>query len=164
MTSVIFAHGRGPVPWLIMKLTKSKVSHAAVGFDLWGFPMVVHASIGGIRVLPRSKFSKKHVLIAEYAVKTDITKGLQHTASLIDRNYDYKGLFGFLFVIMAAWFKRKIKNPLASPTALFCSEFVLHLDKDDEIPEWNDFEYETTTPGQLMSSCSGPSFTSISIK
>jgi len=41
-------------------------------------------------------------------------------------------------------FKRKIRNPIASSQAMWCSEFALRINANEEIFEWNGLDPEVT--------------------
>jgi hypothetical protein len=152
--------------WGIKKFTKSKVSHCLIGTEICGIPMFLHCTGGGVKVSRRDNYLKTDDLIYEYEFVPDMQEGLAHAWSHIDDNYDYAGIFGFAWVIIAwQWLKRKVRNPVASPNSMWCSEFVLHLnthgDHAGAIPEWNDLKPEYTHCQHLLDKIKetgGPSF------
>jgi len=149
--------------WLIKKFTKSESSHTAIGVDLHGIPVLIHSTMGGVQVTPRDKFLKTDYIVEEYKFIPDMSSGLKHAVSHLGENYDYVGIIGYAMLIVAwRWFKKKIKNPLASPKSLVCSEFVLHIDHAKQIKEWSDLDPERTTPQTLIEQCrSGSNFMKI---
>jgi hypothetical protein len=80
-------------------------------------------------------------LVAEYAVlgRIDLGRGIR----LLGEMYGYASLVGYIPVMVARWFGKKITNPLHSPHALVCSELVASmgieglelLDPTDVTPE-----------------------------
>ena len=151
----VFSTTDWPLSRAIRYLDKSQVSHCSVHFCVFGLPLVLQASIGGVKFCTEATFLKDHRIVKKLRFKVDVTKGIQSAMTLLNSRYDYVGLLGYLPVMIGRWFGRKVKNWLASPNALVCSEFLLHVDAFDEVPEWNDLEWETTTPQQLMESCGG---------
>lgn len=140
--------------WLIKKFTKGKSSHVALGAELYGVPVLIHSTMGGVQVTPREKYFKSDVVVEEYAFIPDMTHGLQHAVTHLNQHYDYVGLLGYAMLLVAwRWFKKKIKNPLAAPKAMVCSEFVCHIDHEGQIAEWADLDPERTTPQDLIERC-----------
>lgn len=143
------------VSWVIKKFTKSEASHAAIGAELYGVPVLLESGMGGVKVTPRDKyFSEGDKLVEEYQFVPDVSTGIKGSVELLGEGYDYVGLIGYGILILAyRWFKKKIKNPLASPKALVCSEFVVRIDDNKMIEEWNDLDPERTTPQDLIEIC-----------
>lgn len=148
--------------WLIRRATKSKVSHVSIGSDIHGVDVALEAGVSGVTPMIRSKFEATNIIVEQYWIKDGIVseEALKHAVEEIGEGFDYAGLLGFgLVILVARWFRKKIKNPWASPKTVWCSEFVLHLNRDKTIPEWNDFEPESVTPEDLRAACeSGSSF------
>jgi hypothetical protein len=98
---------------------------------------------------------QSHFVVAEYGfVSTSASTRLARAAAHLGDRYDYVGLFGYIPVMIARWLGRKIKNPLAEPGAMVCSEFVLSLDQDgDLVPEWDGISTTGTTPSDLLKIC-----------
>ena len=116
--------------------------------------MIVHTTVGGVQVDFRRKWEKSNKIVGEFRPKVDVSPGVQHTLSLLGEKYDYVGLLGYLLVVFWwRWFGRKIKNPMASPTGLVCSELLVHLAHDGDIPEWSEMDPERTTPQDLLAAC-----------
>lgn len=161
--TVIFSTPRwraNPFASLIRWLTRSRVSHASIGLVLADVPVVVQATIGGVKVTTRTKFEKQSKIVAEFRVLQDVQGGVQHAVHLIGEHYDYIGLLGYAVVLLTwRWFKKRLKNPLASPTALVCSEFVLRVNQDGKITEWVGLDPEATTAQDILLRCrTGTSF------
>jgi hypothetical protein len=169
--TILFSTGRrfsvatSWLSWLIKRFTRSRVSHTAIGTDMHGVPVILHATQGGVQVTLRSRFERGNVVLEEYRIKPAVQdaledQSLRHAVEHVGERYDYAALVGYAALILAwRWFRKKIKNPLASPRALVCSEFCLHLNHAQAIPEWNGLDPERTTAEDLRIQCArGVSF------
>lgn len=150
------------VSWAIKLFTKSRVSHCLIGVEVHGIRMFLHCTSGGVKLTPRLKFEKHNDVLYEYEFIPDMGASLKHTYEHLDEAYDYGGLFGFAWVLLA-WriFRRKIRNPLSSARAMWCSEFMLHLNHDNLIQEWRGLDPELTHCQHLLDrikETGGPSF------
>lgn len=168
MITVCFAtaKGRSPLSWLIRRLTNSRVSHATLSTHIRGVPVILHCTVGGVQLTLRNRFEAHSKIVEEFAFNIDVADGLSAAIKELGDRYDYMGILGFAWVLFAArWLHRKIKNPLASPTAMVCTEFVLSIDRDDRIPEWRELDAERTTAEDLLECCQrGSSFRRLSGK
>jgi len=156
MITIIFTRPKkwSLLSWLIKKFTKSQASHMMIGLEMYGVPVVIHSTMGGVQITPRKKQMVNNEILEEYKFIPDVTNGLKHSFDHLGERYDYVGLLGYaIILIMWRWFRRKMKNPLASPTALVCSEFVLHVNHDGQIKEWEGLDPERTTPQDLIEIC-----------
>ena len=138
---------------IIRWFTRSRCSHVMLGCEVMGIPMLLHCTDGGVQFTPRKQWFAENRLVAEYTFKPDISEGVKTATDLLGLRYDYMSLVGFVWVLFWRWLKYKVKNPLASARAMVCSEFILHVDHKDKIPEWNELEYETTTAEDLLVLC-----------
>lgn len=156
-TTICFTTSRSwsPVSWLIRKFTGSRVSHVALCVDIYGIPVMLHATMGGVQLTLRNRFEADNHIVEEFRFKPDMTIGVYHTiAQHLGDRFDYVGLLGHAYVsVVWKWLKRKRRNPLASPSALVCSEFVLHVDPTKQIEEWKWLDPERTTPQDLLDCC-----------
>jgi hypothetical protein len=135
------------------------VSHCAIGLEIDGVPSFLHAAVGGVHITSLADMEKNHKIVYVYEILPDISDEVPNALKLIGEDYDYVGLFGFIPVLIARWFKFKLQNPLASKSAVICSEFVIHLDPEGKIPEWVGLNPTDVTPEDLHQVCeSGPSF------
>jgi len=162
-TTICFTtpHTWSPLPWLIRKLTRSPVSHVALCVEVYGIKTMLHCTVGGVQLSLRDRFEASSKIVEEYAFKPDMTAGVAHAIEQhLGDHYDYVGLLGYAYLLLAwRWLHKKIKNPLASPTALVCSEFVLHVDHGGVLAEWQGLDPERTTAQDLLERCrSGPNF------
>lgn len=130
LTSIIFTTTRGPISWVIRYVSKSPVSHCAVGFDIDGVSLVLEADIGGVHLSIREKFLKANpILVAEYACPegTRVAPALK----VLGKEYDYAGLVGFGIVTpIRKWLGKRVHNPFNQTRAVICSELVRALNLD----------------------------------
>lgn len=159
----VYSTTEWPLSKAIRVLTKSPVSHCSIWLTVYGVPLVLQASIGGVKFACREEWLKHNKVVKVRRFRLDVTRGLQSAIGLLNARYDYVALLGYPLVMLARWFGRKIKNPLASASAQVCSEFLLHVDAFDEVPEWNAFEWDTTTPLELMNA-PGDSFEDVPLE
>lgn len=150
---ILFTRGSNPLSRLIMWLTRSEVSHTAIaGLMMEGHEMVIHATVGGVRPMLRTHFEASHEIVAEYEILPDVC--VKAALEKLCERYDYVGLFGYIPVMIARKLRLLVRNPLASPGAVVCSELILSLDPEREIfPEWRDYPADATTPEDLLSDC-----------
>jgi len=151
--TIIFSTSTSILSRLIRRFTRSQTSHTAIGTEMHGVPVVIEATVGGVRIFPRARWQRGRPIVAEARCLLDLERGLAHAIEHVGDRYDYKGLVGNLFVLIARWLGKKIKNPLASPKAVICSELVLHLDHEGHVPEWKGLDPEATTPEDLLRLC-----------
>ena len=140
-----------PLAALIRLMTKSKVSHTWLLYmdKTFGIQMVLEATVEGVRISPYDKFNKKNQIIAIIDPRYSIEKGLISIKERLGDKYNFMGLFGMFFVIVGRWFKRKVKNPLHDPNALYCSELVTEVLQNSDYPGSEQLGIETTSPKQL---------------
>lgn len=147
---------------IIRFFTRSKTSHVMIGLQLFGVEMLLHCTGGGVQFTPRRKWMRDNYMVGEFTCTVDLTYGLSHAVRHLGEKYDYLSLIGFLPILFFRWLKIKVKNPLASPKAMVCSEFVLHVDPEGKVPEWSGMDPETTTAQDLLELCEeGKSFEAI---
>jgi hypothetical protein len=154
MTTLIFTTSSSLLSRVIRWFTRSACSHVAIGTELAGMPVLVHATAGGVQVTARSEWLASNQLVAEYAFRRPSDASLRHALKHLGEKYDYLALIGFA-VAIAAWRLLKVwmRNPFASPRAMVCSEFVLHLDHAGRIPEWRGLDPERTHAQDLLTHC-----------
>jgi hypothetical protein len=123
MATIVFMTSEHWLSRVIRSATRSAVSHVGIGLELVGVPVILHASIGGVMVELRSKLMPGVKLVAECSMPVSGME-IERAVRSIGQRYDYVGLVGFIPVMLARWFGKRVKNPLASPSALVCSELV----------------------------------------
>jgi hypothetical protein len=165
-TSLVFTTSSGYLSRAIRAMTRSTVSHVAIGTEIFGEPVLIHSALDGetgrtgVQITPRARWLRDNTTIAEYEIVPDVTSSMASMVRLLCERYDKLGLLGYVIVIVARWLGKKIMNPLSSSTRFVCSRYVLKLDPTGElIPEWKGLDAEQTTPQDLLQLCrSGKSF------
>jgi len=132
---------------------KGRSSHALVCLEMLSLSLIVEATFpGGCRVLTRKRRFKGSAPLAEYKLLLPVQGDVNEALSLVGDDYDIPGLLGYIPVMIARWFKRKIKNPWASASKLVCSEFVQRFIQalvKVNIPEWKGLDPSTVLPDDL---------------
>lgn len=152
--TVVFSTSKHLFSKVIRFVTRSKVSHASISVHLYGVPVIIESTVGGVKIYPRDKFEKENTLVYEYEVIPDVHDALQQAIEDVGEHYDYVGILGYIPVMIGRWFKKKVKNILASPTKMVCAEFVVKIDKDNKMfpKEITDAATEVT-PEDLVEAC-----------
>lgn len=149
---------------IIMWITKSPASHSAIGFEKDGKQYFLHAAWGGVQISKREDVLASHTLAAEFEVLADLNDEVMLAEKRVGEPYDTVGLFGYLPVLIAKNLGIGIHNPLASKSAVVCSEFIVEVDVNKEIPEFQGLDPANITPRDLFDICSsGTSFRKIDI-
>lgn len=144
---------------IIRWVTKSKTSHSAIGFEIYGEQFFLHATWGGVQITPRKKVLSNHTIVAEYQVLPDIEAEVHTALARVGESYNTLGLFGYIPVLIARWFGVTLHNPFAKKGAEVCSEFIIEVDVNNEIPEFVGKDPSEITPQDLENICSsGKSF------
>lgn len=143
---------------IIMWVTKGP-SHSAIGFEKDGKQYFLHAAWGGVQITPREAVLSNHTIIAEFEILADLDDEVVLAEKKIGEPYDTIGLFGYLAVLIAKNLGFGIHNPLASKSAVVCSEFIVELDVNHEIVEFQGLDPADVSPRDLLDICSnGKSF------
>lgn len=128
--------------------TNSEFSHTFLSYDhdLYKTSIVVEASLRGIIEMAFTKFiaSADTVLMLSPPEGTKLEKGMPAIASTLGDGYDGLSLFGRVFVIVAKWFGKKIRNPLGNVKRDCCVESVIRcLVEAEALPPIIDAEVES---------------------
>jgi hypothetical protein len=111
---------------VIRWFTHSKISHAWLYIKNDDGSEVLLEAVGvGVRETPWAWFPSagtKLVALVNPVVPLDV--GVTQAKQWVGEKYDRLGLVGMALVIMARWFKAKLKNPLRNSRELWCSELV----------------------------------------
>ena len=151
--TIVFSTSGGVLSWLIRKFQRSDISHCAIGTQMHGVAVVIEDTAGGVRIYPRARWEQGKKVVREYAFVPDMESGLHAAIQRVGDKYDYIGLVGMLWVMLGRWLRKKWRNPLARADSAWCSEFVVRMDPDHKIPEWDGLDPETTTPKDLDQLC-----------
>jgi len=153
MVTLVFSTDSSFVARAIRFFTRSRCSHVMIGLELEGIPVLLHSTAGGVQVTPRRLWFKSNRMVDEYRIRPEVD--VRAAAEKLGQRYDYVALIGYALLIVAwRWFRVKVKNVLASPGAVVCSEFVLELDRGgDLIVEWRGLDPERTHAQDLLAIC-----------
>jgi len=80
---------------------------------------------GGLHFVPWLGYGNDKTIVVLLNSPYDLSPGLESLLDLLGTGYDYAGLAGEGWVVaMKRWFHRRVKNPFASPSRMWCSECV----------------------------------------
>jgi hypothetical protein len=125
-----FASGTSWLSRAIEWFTKGKESHAFLLFWSadWNAWVNVGAELGGWICQVQSEVGDTCAL---YEMPADLTAALHKNAQWLGAAYDVGGLLGMAWVMVVwNWFKHRVRNPLNSRGAWFCSEIVAQMLRD----------------------------------
>lgn len=151
-----FGTSKGWVARLKHFILRDEVSHVWLEYftEDFGQTVVIHASVGGVQLQPKSHVLKTYNEKFRYETTVDIPGGYATAIESIDTKYDYPGLlFAVVVLYVWRWFRVELKNLLASPDAVICSELVVMCDPTGLIPEWRDLDPERVSPQMLLDIC-----------
>lgn len=152
--TILFSTSRGWLPWLIRLLTRSAVSHCGIGVTWLGVPVVIHADVGGVLVVPRIRWLESNTLVEEVVAPCGgdgvalVEERLGRAVSMLHLPYDYVGLLGHLPVVFARWLRLRWRNPWQSPRRLVCSELVLRVCSECDV--FSELDPEDATPSDVL--------------
>lgn len=120
---VILVAGQGFLPKLIMKLTRGRVSHAALRYSGAESNWLIHSTIGGVQPDWWFYFKQRYPLIYRFRTKfagadaaaDAVVKRLAHA------DYDYPGLIGQGIAIVTGM----KTNPWGSGVKFRCTELIV---------------------------------------
>jgi hypothetical protein len=150
--TIVFSTTQMFLSRIIRWATRSRASHVLIGSELHGIPIVIEASVGGVRILHRDHAVGPSTLVSEYVIVSDRSSDIARAVERLGDKYNYAGLIlGFPIVLLARWLGKKIKNPLRSPHEEVCAEFVTEVFSD--IPAFAKLDPSVTTPEDLIEAC-----------
>ena len=148
---IAYSRGSGIVSRIIRAATRSDVNHALFLVDVDGVDMVIGADWNGLVVQTVKRWERTGSRIVDVPpLEVGIDDGVPYLLSLLDAPYDYAGLLGMPIVLAARfWFRRRVRNPLQSPGALFCSEAAASVLKAVGYPGADRLDPSAVDPGWL---------------
>ena len=155
--AILFSKNNSPLSRAIRWITKSPVSHVSIQANLFDIPLVMEATLLGVRMVERSKWADDNELVESYRVEV-LESSFRWALLALNERYDVLGLLGFIPVMVGRSLGLLWRNPLVSPSATVCSELVtrvLHV-----TPGFFDVDPEQVTPEDLRRICKeylGPS-------
>jgi len=139
-----FSHANGFWSFLsniIMRVTGRPYSHCwllCTGSDgIRGVDVVLtEDENGGLHFVPWAGYSVGKTIVAVLDSPFDLGPGLDALLDKLGTGYDYTGLIGEGYVIaMQHWFRRKVANPLAVASRMWCSEAIYYA--MENTPQFN---------------------------
>ena len=164
MVSIVLFHSTatgivGLFSKLIEWFTGSPISHCGIGLQVNGQPYILHATWPSVVLVPRSDLLKTHTIVAEFEILENADDEVKLAEKKIGESYGILTLFGYIPVILAKYLNIGVYNPFYSKCSTVCSEFVIELDVNHEIHEFDGLDPANVTPAMLFSICnSGTSF------
>lgn len=141
----------------------SQISHAAIGLEVNGQPYLLQAVWGGVQLAPRSDETSTHSVVAEFEILPSIENELATAESKVGESYDVLTLIGYIFVILGQDLHIGVNNPFYSKSGTVCSEFVIEVDTQHLIHEFDGLDPANIDPADLYNIClNGPSFKRLS--
>lgn len=125
--------------------------------------MVMEATEVGFRYIPLASFEKNNDIIEVVTPRFPLDVGVHAANYWLGESYDFVGLVASFFVILGRWLKRKVKNPVQNPRAMFCSEAVTRVLQLSGYPGTSDLDPASVTPQDLLDLLKVPAPTSISV-
>jgi hypothetical protein len=148
-----------PLSPLIRWVMGTPYSHIWILLDdaLFDEDMVLGAENEGFTLFPYERFLLTNNVVKIYDPHPDyhLEVGLRQAVTLIGEPYDKLGLLGMAWVMLGRWLKRKVRNPLASKKALFCSESVAMVLVKSAVPEAAMLIPERATPEDVVAVLDG---------
>jgi hypothetical protein len=163
MLWVVFTRSESLISKIIRWGTKGSYSHALL---LWEDPMLgwmrmeadwdgyhvrptnLRPRLDGVKVIDRQSIDDLSVVAIPLQDTYDSL--LRICAQWLGHRYDYPAIAGFLVVVLGRWLRKRWRNPLSSPSALFCSEAIALGLKQLKYPGFRDVVTENTTPQDLF--------------
>jgi len=167
---IITVGGKGLLPWLIKKLTRSDKSHVALRYSPPEDNWMIHSAIGGVQPEWWEFFKKKYTSISRFRCNFECAdKAADKLVTKIgDDDYDYLGLFGYAWYLFQTKILRinRMGNPWGSRDRHWCTDVIVDFfeicNELDPTLGLKKFENEMTTPEEIeqyLLSC--PHFTLI---
>jgi len=140
-----------PLSGLIRWVTKSQYSHCFLIVEdaFFGVDMALEADQYGFRLVPLEQFAKQHDIRLVVSPVVPIDDGVKKAATWLGESYDFTGLFGMVFVMLARCLGRKWRNPLRAAHTMFCSEAIVYVLQAANYPGAAELEPADTSPEDL---------------
>lgn len=136
---------------MIQGVEGNSIAHSAIGISYNGAPSFLHAAWGGVQVTPRATLlAAPHTLVAEFEILPDLGDEISIAEKRIGEGYDVLTLFGYIPVLLGRKMGIGINNPFYSKSAEVCSEFIIELDVEKKIPEFDGKNPANVTPPDLF--------------
>lgn len=130
-----FCRGTGLFSRVISRFTKGGPSHSFLAWydEWWGGAVSLGSEGQGWIYLPAERMANVSALYRMSRV--DLWCGLRTNRARLGTRYDFEGLLGMGWVMLCwHWLKRRVRNPLESRSAWFCSEAIAQVLRDSGAP------------------------------
>jgi hypothetical protein len=158
MIKIGFSTSRSLISRAIRWATRSKVSHCffVVDDDYFGIPLVMEAARNGYALVPFEGYANGREIVAIFEPAYPLDEGVKASAKWLGTRYDDLGVLGMGLVIVAKWFGRKVKNPLASSHAVFCSEVLARVLIASKYPGSSKLDPNDASPQEMLDFLTAP--------
>lgn len=152
MIRIGFSTSTGLVSRAIRAFTRAKVSHCFLIVDdsFFGVTLVMEAQRNGFVLVPFKGYAESHQVIAVMEPLFPLDTGVKLSAEWLGTRYDYLGVVGMALVIAGRWLGRKVRNPLVSSHAVFCSEVLARVAIASEYPGSGALDPDDVSPAELL--------------
>jgi len=117
------------ISWLIRLFSKD-FSHVWVRYwhPLYKMFVVIEAGFWGVVEVPYDAFKKKNQNVVELVTPPQYNSdaGLERLGQELAKPYDFKSIFGRLWVFLMRWMGRKVKNPFGDAQSDACVEMAVY--------------------------------------
>ena len=142
------------VSWVVRAVTGRPYSHVALILDgedcVRGLPVALDASTVGVRLVPYEDFLRANIVVHMYMPAVSLGRAVDAMLPALGIRYDALGLVGEGWVtIVRRWFHKAVRNPLRSPRALWCSEYVALVLRAAHYPGADKVDPFTAAPSDI---------------
>jgi hypothetical protein len=135
MAKITIGFSTDPKSWvsrIIRWFTESKCSHTFITVeDATLGKLVVESDAGGVQVCMWDHFNTPgNTVVHEVEPLEFMLPALKLAMTeYLNEAYDYTGVIGMAWVMLWRRLKKRVKNPLHSSKAMFCSNFVTRVSR-----------------------------------
>jgi hypothetical protein len=112
-------------------------------------PMVMEATIGGVRLIPYHKWKTHNTIVSLLDPGRDISDEIKESLWYLGSGYDYTGVVGNIRTAVGKWFKKKWRNTFRNRNRQFCSELCTRIAIASELLPAS-YDPESTAPVDLL--------------
>lgn len=151
MIYVGFSTTNGLLSRIIRWATRATVSHTFLIVDdtTLGGPLVIEEAWCGCRVTTLERFQKSARVVDVLVPPVPLESAVREAVAMLGQRYDWAGLVGMLFVLVGRYLGRKVRNPLRSAHAMFCSELNTRILQEAGYPGAEALDASATDPDDL---------------
>ena len=157
---IIFTAGVGVISRIIQWFTRSKKDRLTPSQCAWVYydvdfktDCVLEANEKGFALSTAANAINEKHIVAVATSEHDLSVGFREAAKWLGSKYDFGGLFGFVWVLLGRWLRRKWHNPWSRSKALFCSEAMVRILQWSGFPGSAQLDAPTVSPEDLLLFC-----------